>query len=71
MDMVGRYMTFENFHLMLLADGAYQRPGPLGDVACQDLFPVLGYPDQVHVDRKNTMGTLAIVAHAHSLQKKR
>ena len=32
-DMVGRYMTFEYFHLMLLANGAYQRPGPLGDVA--------------------------------------
>ncbi len=33
MDMVGCHMTFEYFHLMFLTDAAYQRPGPMGDVA--------------------------------------
>lgn len=32
MDMVGCYMSFENFHLMFFTDAAYQRPGSLGDV---------------------------------------
>ena len=33
MDMVRGYMPLEYFHLMFLTDAAYQRPGPLGDVA--------------------------------------
>ena len=70
MDMVRGYMPLEYFHLMFLTDAAYQRPGPLGDVAWQNLFPVLGYPDQMKVTGENTMGTFAIVAHAHRLQKK-
>ena len=50
MDMVRRYMSFEDFHLVFLTDTAYQRPGFLGDVARQNLFPVPGYPDQVQVN---------------------
>ena len=33
MDMVRGYMPLEYFRLMFLTDAAYQRPGPLGDVA--------------------------------------
>ena len=67
--MVGCYMSFENFHLM------FSQMPRISDLALWAMSPdkiffrYLGHPDQVQDELKNTVGTFAIIAHAHRLQR--
>jgi hypothetical protein len=68
--MISRNMPLQNVDLGFLAFFAHRSTHPLGHFALQYLVAILGDPDNVQMDRKNSVGTMPILTHAPKLSER-
>jgi hypothetical protein len=64
MDMVRRDVPLQDIDAGLLALFPDDGPDPFGHLTAQHLMAILGDPDDVEMDGKGGVGTMAIVTHA-------
>jgi hypothetical protein len=57
-------MPFQNLNRLIPANFPEHFPRPIRYISHQNRLPILGYPHQMQMDDKNTMGTMPIFAHA-------
>jgi hypothetical protein len=67
MDVFLGYMPSQNLHTLLTANFPEYFPSPVGYIPHKNRLTIPGYPHQMQVDDKNTMGTMPIFVHASKL----
>jgi hypothetical protein len=71
MDVSLGYVPFHNFYGLGTEDFTDQFTSCESNIPNQHGLAILGYPNQVQMNGKNTMCPMTIIAHAETLNKKR
>jgi hypothetical protein len=67
MNMILGYMPFQNFHTLMATNIPDHFPRSIDYIPHKDWLAILGYPHQMQMNGKNTMGTMPIFVHAPKL----
>jgi len=67
MNVVGGNMSFNDFHILLLAYHPYQFSDTMGDLAYKNLLPIFGYPHNVVFQVIKAVRGLSVILHPPKL----